>query len=112
MAEGFDMTKVGSCIAVKAASLGSFNGKSLSIGGQSDVNFDLHEDPRSEELIKWWANNGMGQQFASLSNSQGGGARADNWKRIADVNAANMNGSDPVYFTSKGTSKYMLYQNI
>jgi replication factor A1 len=112
MAEGFDMSKVGSCIAVKAASLGSFNGKSISIGGQSDVNFDLHEDPRSGELMKWWANNGTAQNFTALSSSQGGGARADNWKRLADVNAADLIGSDPVYFTSKGTITYVAKENI
>ena len=111
MAEGFDMNRVGSCMAVKAALLGSFRGKSISIGGQSDVNYDLRGDPRSEELIKWWADTGMTQQFTTLSNSQDGCVRSDIWKRLSEVNA-DMIGSDPVYFTSKGTSKYTLYMYI
>ena len=110
-AENFDKSKIGSLIAVKSASLGSFNGKSLSFGQGCDISYDNNSDERCRQLSQWWFENGNQSDFQNLSISQGaGGSRTDDWKVMGDFSAEQMTLRDsdaPVWFTSKATSKYI-----
>ena len=110
-ATSFDESNVGSVIALKGASLSDFNGKTLSIGRDTDVAWNLREEKRAQQLKDWWANTGGTGTFQQMSQSSqgasGGGGRVSEWKKLGSINPVTVGAvpdNKPLFFNSKATS--------
>lgn len=94
----------GAVIALKAAKVGSWNTKSLTVWSDG---FVLHPDlAEAHSLMGWWQNGGGSQQPQSISIAGGGGGGAANAARIhfSDIEdrALGLNGQ-PDYFSVRCT---------
>jgi len=111
-AVAFEEANVGSVIALKGASMGDYQGKSLSIGRDTDVAWNLREEKRAQQLKDWWANTGGTSTFESMSQGQSGagGGRQSDWKNLGAINphvVGAVPDNKPLYFNSKATITYI-----
>jgi len=108
---------IGETVAVKGASLGTFNGRSLSVGFSSTVEFQLEQSGNeyAQKLMDWYNSTGIRSDFKTITSSgaSGSGAGAADWKLLSQINPAahaNQTGK-PLYCVSKCTVTYVKKDN-
>ena len=59
----FDENNIGTVVALKGASLSDYGGRSLSVGQQTDVTWNIKGNDEADQLKEWWANKGSSVSF-------------------------------------------------
>jgi len=94
---------VGTILAIRAARVGTFNGKSLSTGASSQLTVSPNI-PEAKTLSTWYQQNGTTCSVVSISEAgsrgEGGQGRDETVKNLASVQAEQLGmGSQTDYFT-------------
>ncbi|CAL8346451.1 unnamed protein product [Arctogadus glacialis] len=98
-------------VAIKAAKLSDFGGRSLSASFSSTVmiNPDL---PEAFKLRGWYDKEGHAVEGQSLTEARGSGGGTTNWKTLSDVKTEHLGHGDKAdYFNSIATIVYLRKEN-
>lgn len=110
-AQNFDNSYTNPVVAIKAAKVSDFGGRSLSVSFNSTLNVNP-DDPKAQELLGWYNTEGKNAAIRSLTGSQGGGGSMDTpFKTFAEVNAADMSSAPAQYFSTKATIVFVKKDN-
>ncbi|KAA8915220.1 hypothetical protein TRICI_002577 [Trichomonascus ciferrii] len=99
----------GQIVALKGARVNDFNGKSLSVGASTNLNFDP-DIPEAHEIKGWFDSGGKDESFNTFKSTGGDGGALKNQEciTIAKAKDDNLGQSEAgEYFNIKGTVTYI-----
>ncbi|CAO3636360.1 unnamed protein product [Mucor hiemalis] len=101
-------------LACKGARVGDFNGRTLSLGGNSTFKRNP-EIPEAQNLQKWYREKGSSSSFETFSSGMvglGESSGPSKMMTLQQAKAENLGGDKPGYFTFRGTVVFIRTENF